>query len=274
MPVFFRLFRLKLSFLNGVAAVGGYILFPSAIHSLKVFAAFAGVALLAAGGSALNQVLEIDLDSLMVRTRQRPLPMKSLTPARAAAVGSGVILAGILLLIAVGGFLPALLGVAALFWYLAVYTPLKRLTSLALPVGALCGSFPPLIGWCLAGGRPTDFHIMFLAGLLFLWQVPHFWLYQRSHQDDYSRAGIPIFCSRVVGMGQNPFFCIWIAAFGAGAMLLPAFGIVGRPLAQWYAVFTLSLIPIALFCTDRLLFRFLNLFPLLVSILFLIQKKI
>ena len=266
------LLRLKLSLLNGIAAVGGCLLYPSAVDLTGITASFIGVTLLAAGGSALNQVLELDLDNRMMRTRLRPLPQGELTPTSATAIGAGAILAGLLLLTAVGGPLPALLGVAALFWYLAVYTPLKRRTSLALPVGALCGSFPPLLGWCLAGGMPTDFRIMFLAGLLFLWQVPHFWLYQRRHQNDYRQAGIPLFCSRTGGTRHDPFFWIWIAALSAGTMLLPAFGIIVRPLAHWYAVFPLSLFPIALLCTDRLLFRYLNLFPLLVSLLLLVQR--
>ena len=269
-----RLLRLKLSLLNGIAAAGGYLLFPSAIELPGIVSSLIGVTLLAAGGSALNQVLERDLDGRMARTRLRPLPRGELRPASATAIGTGAILAGLLLLAAVGGPRPALLGVAALVWYLSVYTPLKRHTSLALPVGALCGSFPPLVGWSLAGGLPTDFRIIFLAGLLFLWQVPHFWLYQRRHQDDYRQAGIPLFCSRIGDRRQNPFFWIWLAALGAGAMLLPAFGIVERPLAQWYAAFPLALVPIALLCRERLLFNYLNLFPLLVSILLLIQKQI
>lgn len=269
-----RLLRVKLSLLNGIAAVGGYLLFPSAIELHGITAAFVGVSLLAAGGSALNQVLERDLDSRMARTKLRPLPMGHMTAAQATAIGTGITLAGLLLLFSAGGLLPALLGAAALFWYLAVYTPLKRRTSLALPIGALCGSFPPLIGWCLAGGPPTDFRILFLAGLLFLWQVPHFWLYQQRHQNDYNQAGIPLFFSRNRGSGQSPFFWVWIIALSAGALLLPAFGIIERPLAQWYVAFPLSLVPIALFFTDRLLFRYLNLFPLVVSIILLIQKNI
>lgn len=267
-----RLLRLKLSLLNGVAAAGGCLLFPAPLEPRCVAAALVGVTLLAAGGSALNQVLERDLDSRMARTRLRPLPTGQMMPAQAAAIGCGVLLIGLVLLLGTGGLLPPILGAAALFWYLAIYTPLKRRTSLALPVGALCGAMPPLVGWCLAGGQPTDFRIIFLAGLLFLWQVPHFWLYQQRHQDDYRQAGIPLFCGRIEATGHGPCFWIWIAAFAAGAMLLPAFGIVERPLANWYAAFPLLLIPISLLCTDRLLFNYINLFPLLLSILLLIQN--
>lgn len=267
-----RLLRLKLSLLNGIAAAGGCLLFPAPLRLTGIAAALIGVTLLAAGGSALNQVLERDLDSRMARTRQRPLPTGQMTPAQASAIAIGLLLAGLLLLLGVGGRLPPILGAFALFWYLAVYTPLKRRTSLALPVGALCGAFPPLIGWCLSGGAPGDYRIIFLAGLLFLWQVPHFWLYQQRHQDDYRQAGIPLFCCRNTGAGQRPFFWIWMAAFAAGTMLLPAFGILERPLAHWYAAFPLALFPISLLGTDRLLFRYINLFPLLVSILLLIQN--
>ena len=269
---FTGLFRLKLSLLNGVAAAGGYLLFPSAISGLKIVSAFAGVALLAAGGSALNQVLEIDLDSRMLRTSQRPLPMRALTPAQATVAGSGVILTGILLLIAVGGLIPALLGTAALIWYLAVYTPLKRRTSLALPVGALCGAFPPLIGWCLAGGGISDYRIIILSGLLFLWQVPHFWLFQHRHEDDYRRAGLPLFDAHLKKTGQTPFFLLWIIALTAAALLLPAFGLIEPPASFWYALFPVPLVFIYFFRSKHLLFSCINGFPLLVTLLLLLQK--
>ena len=147
-----RLFRLPLSLMNGIAALGGYCLFPAPRSSAAMMIACSGVTLLAMGGATLNQVLERDIDALMTRTDQRPLPRGEMTPAVATSIGFGVILAGSALLLTADGLLPALLGLAALVWYLAVYTPLKRRTPLALPLGALCGAVPPLIGWCLAGG--------------------------------------------------------------------------------------------------------------------------
>jgi protoheme IX farnesyltransferase len=171
-----------------------------------------------------------------------------------------------------GGALPPLLGASAILWYLAVYTPLKRRTSLALPIGALCGAFPPLLGWCLAGGSPFDFRVMLLCGLLFLWQVPHFWLLQQHHHNDYLQAGIPLFLSRH-GETDEPFFRLWMAALCAGALLLPAFGIITGPLALCYTLFPLALLSITLISPDRLHFRLLNLFPLVLSLSFLIQKS-
>ncbi len=266
------LFRLKLSFLNGISAVAGYLLFPSPVGILPAVAAFAGVSLLAAGGSALNQVLERDLDARMTRTRMRPVPQQQLTPAGAAAAGAGTVLTGLLLLGVAGGVATALLGAAALVWYLAVYTPLKTKTSLALPIGALCGAFPPLVGWCMAGGHPGDYRIIMLAGLLFLWQVPHFWLFQRRHADEYRSAGIPLFGIHV-NTGLGSYFWLWMVAFSAGAMLLPAFGLIERPGALWYALFPVPLVFLSLFRSGNLLFPYINCFPLLVALLLVIQKQ-
>ncbi|MGD0584731.1 MAG: UbiA family prenyltransferase, partial [Oryzomonas sp.] len=127
-----KLFRPRLALLNGVAALGGYLLYPAAVRIISLAALFFGVALLAAGGSAINQVVERDLDRLMARTSRRPLPQRDLTPLSGTVIGSVAIMGGLMLLAAVGGPLPPLLGVTALGWYLAVYTPLKRRTSLAL----------------------------------------------------------------------------------------------------------------------------------------------
>jgi len=257
-----RLFRLRLALLNGVAALGGYLLHPAAVHAVSLGALVGGVVLLAAGGSAINQVLERDLDRLMVRTSRRPLPRGDLTSFSAAVIGSAAIAGGLALLAAVGGPQPSLLGAGALGWYLAVYTPLKRRTSLALALGAVCGAVPPLIGWCLAGGSVADYRIMLLAGLLYLWQIPHFWLFQRRHAADYHSAGIPLFCPPVRGAG---LFWLWMFALIAAAMLLPAFGIIGQHVALWYVAFPLPLVVISLVRSERLLFPYLNLFPLLVT---------
>jgi len=266
------LFRIKLSLLNGISALAGYLLFPSPVQLVPALAACAGVSLLAAGGSALNQILERDLDARMTRTCMRPLPQGLMSPTGAFVAGVAVILAALLLLGMAGGALPALLGAAALLWYLAVYTPLKTKTALALPLGALCGAFPPLVGWSLAGGHPGDYRIITLAGLLFLWQVPHFWLFQHRHAEEYRRAGFPLVVAHV-NNGFTPFFWLWMAAFCAGAMLLPAFGLIARPGALWYALFPLPILLLALFRSGNFLFPYINCFPLLVTLLLVIQRQ-
>ncbi|MBK5274105.1 MAG: protoheme IX farnesyltransferase [Desulfuromonadales bacterium] len=260
-----RLFRLRLSLMNGAAALGGCLLFPAPRNGVTLLAACAGVSLLAMGGSALNQVLERRLDALMTRTLGRPLPQGNMNPATAAIIGGCVIMAGLMLIAAFGGALPCLLGLAALAWYLAVYTPLKQRTPMALPIGALCGALPPVIGWCLAGGPVLDFRIMLLAGLLYLWQVPHFLLFQQRHAADYRRAGIQL------PENSRQFLGLWLAALMAASMLLPAFGIIGQHAACWYVLLPVPLLVLALCRCERPLFSYLNLFPLLVSLALVVQ---
>lgn len=270
----FRLFRPLLALLNGVTAVGGYCLFPAPIQAANLSVAFFGVTLLAMGGSALNQLLERDIDVLMTRTMHRPLPQGSLSATTAALAGSCTILAGLVLLTATGGFLPPLLGIAALLWYLAVYTPLKRKTTLALPLGALCGAFPPLIGWCLAGGDPADYRIIILAGLLFIWQIPHFWLLQQRYASDYIRAGIPLVDFRNIGAGRVSLLLIWLIALMAATLLLPALGGIERRMAPWFLLAATIPFVAVTFRSERLLFPAFSLFPLALTAILILYKMI
>ena len=264
--ILFRLFRMRLVLMNSIAAFGGYLLYPGKAEVIQVAALCGGVSLLACAGSALNQVMERDLDCLMERTKNRPLPQGDLTPSTAAGLGAVCLLAGLALLLAGGGLTPALLGAAALFWYLAVYTPLKRRTPFALALGALSGALAPVIGWSFAGGSPVDFRVILLSGVLYLWQMPHFWLLQRRHADDYRRAGFPLFAPSAKGRGPAPVLVLWMLAMIAGALMLPAFGMIGRPAAPWCAAFCAPLIVACFRRCEPALFACLNLFPLLVTL--------
>lgn len=212
--------------MNGTAAAGGYLLFPSPLQPLQLAGVSLAVALLAGGGSALNQVLERDLDALMRRTCDRPLPTGKLTPAAALLAGFAALSAGASLLFLVAGTAPAAISVFTLLWYLVLYTPLKRVSSLALLVGGLCGCGAPLVGWSAAGGGISDFRIILLAGVIYLWQVPHFWQLLRKHADDYRRAGFPVFTPPVGADGCAPLCRLWMAAMVAGTLMLPLFGVV------------------------------------------------
>jgi protoheme IX farnesyltransferase len=258
-----RLLRLRLSLLNAVSAAGGYLLFPADVHATAIIAVFCGVALLAAGGSALNQVMDMDLDRLMERTMLRPLPQGQLSPLSASLIGAAAVLAGLTLLGYFGGLKPVLFGAAALFWYLVVYTPLKRQTSFALVIGAVCGALAPVIGWCLAGGQYFDFRIVLLSGVLYLWQIPHFWLLQRRHADDYRAAGIPLFGASETGFG---FIGVWMMALISAALMLPVFGVIEKQASVWYAMLLLPLMLLTLLRHEKTLFSYLNLFPVMISL--------
>ena len=236
-----RLFRVRLSLLNGTAAAGGYLLFPSGTDIRVLCLAFSGVVLMAAGSSALNQVMEHELDRLMTRTKMRPLPNGDLTNAAAIRIGSGVSLCGLLLLGCIGRTLPLLLGLAAFTGYLAIYTPLKRHTTLSLAIGALCGAIPPVIGWSMAGGDASDYRIVLPATLMYIWQIPHCCLLQRRYAEDYRNADIPLvddLCKKGLSGGLTG---LWVFALITGGMLLPTFGIVHGHMAFVYALYLLPL---------------------------------
>jgi protoheme IX farnesyltransferase len=149
-----------------------------------------GTALVAAGASALNQLLERHTDALMRRTEDRPLPAGRLHPAEVLAFGFGLGFMGLAYLAVVVRQPLALLVAAVTFaGYVFVYTPLKRKTSLNTLVGAVPGALPPVIGWTAMGG-PLGPEAATLFLILFVWQVPHFLAIAWIYREDYARAGL------------------------------------------------------------------------------------
>ena len=157
----------------------------------RLAAALVGTALVAAGASCLNMVLERRTDSLMLRTRNRPLPAGRLRAPEAFAWGLALTASGLVLLGWRTGTLSA--AVAFVTWasYLFFYTPLKTRTSLSTVVGALPGALPPVIGWAAARGRLEPGAFVLFA-IVFLWQIPHFLAIAWIYREDYARGGLPM----------------------------------------------------------------------------------
>jgi protoheme IX farnesyltransferase len=147
-----------------------------------------GTALLAAGASALNQLLERDYDAKMRRTQDRPLPSGRITPEAALLIGGVCAAAGLIYLELAVNQITALLGALTLVSYLFVYTPLKRVTTLNTAIGAIPGALPPLMGWTAARGEVTGDGWALFA-ILFFWQLPHFLAIAWMYREDYARAG-------------------------------------------------------------------------------------
>lgn len=150
-----------------------------------------GTALLAGGTNAWNQVLERDPDGRMERTRGRPLPAGRIGVGTAAAFGAALVGGGTAWLWAGTNGLTGLLGLGSALLYAAVYTPLKRRSAVALPVGAVPGALPVLGGWTAARGAVSAEGVA-LFGLLFLWQMPHFLALGWRLRDQYARAGFQV----------------------------------------------------------------------------------
>ncbi len=169
----------------------GGILASRGAPDLAVIAhAVIGTALVASGGSCLNQWLERDCDTRMRRTENRPLPAGRLAPAEALALGVALGAGGLVYLLgSVRQPLTAGLAALALVSYVGVYTPLKRRTTLNTLVGAVPGALPPVIGWTAVTGR-LDVGALALFLIVFVWQVPHFLAIAWMYRDDYARAGV------------------------------------------------------------------------------------
>jgi protoheme IX farnesyltransferase len=149
-----------------------------------------GTALVAAGASALNQLLERHSDALMRRTENRPLPAGRLQPVEVLLFGMGMGLVGLIYLgIAVRQPLCVVVAGITFVSYVFLYTPLKRCTTLNTLVGAVPGALPPIIGWTALGGTFGP-EAAVLFAVLFLWQVPHFLAIAWIYREDYARAGL------------------------------------------------------------------------------------
>jgi protoheme IX farnesyltransferase len=147
-----------------------------------------GVGLVASGACALNEYVERDADARMRRTAQRPIPSGRIGPRVALRFAVAVSVLGLLHLFAFVGAATALLVAITLASYVFVYTPLKRRTWIATPVGAIPGALPILAGSVAASGRVTAEGVALFA-ILFLWQMPHFYALAWLYRDDYARGG-------------------------------------------------------------------------------------
>jgi len=231
-----RLLRVRLMLMVTASTLVGYLLYPEVKLSVDGLAAAAAVALLCSACTVLNQIQERRLDALMQRTAKRPVAASRLS------VGSALLLALGLFAISLGWLgqlsTPALLlGLFAVAWYNGLYTPLKRMTALAVLPGALCGAVPPLIGWSIAGGALDHPAIGLLSGLLILWQVPHFLLFVSRHREDYRRAGLPVFAASMPLASWRRVLTVWLAAVASSFLLLPAFGLLQGAVFQAGALF-------------------------------------
>ena len=147
-----------------------------------------GTGLAVVGAAAPNQLLEIDRDAKMQRTRNRPLPAGRVSRTGAFLFGMAAVAAGLGVLNEWVSPLCCLLGLVDVLLYVLIYTPLKTRTSLNTLVGSVCGALPPLIGWAAAaGGLGLDATL--LGGILLLWQVPHSLSFVWLYRDDYAAAG-------------------------------------------------------------------------------------
>lgn len=170
----------------------GMMLAPRPLNFFTGLAGFSYTFLLVMGAAAFNCWMEKDIDALMDRTKDRPLPTGRLKPNVALIYSSGLMIFALLGLYSFVNTLTAILGFAAAALYVFAYTPLKQKSVLALYVGAIPGALPPLMGWTIVMGQMTHMGWV-LFWILFVWQLPHFLAISIYHAKDYQKADIKIY---------------------------------------------------------------------------------
>lgn len=218
---FIKLTKFRLSFLVVFSAVISYLTVAEVYSWQKIVAIVLGGFLVTAAANGFNQVIERELDKLMTRTSQRPLPLGILSPAEALVFCTICAFTGIFILSFYTNMLSGLLGALSVILYAGVYTPLKRVTPFSVFVGAFPGAIPTLIGAVAAaeGFGEITFYAWILFAVQFMWQFPHFWAIAWVSHEDYQKAG---------------FF------------MLPSLGGRDKSSAFQIVVYTLFLIPVSL----------------------------
>jgi len=220
---FFSLVKPRLVPMVLIATASGFYLgTPAKIDLLSLFHVLLGTALASSGTLALNQVIEIEIDKKMTRTKDRPLPRGHIFMAEAIIFSSLLLISGLIYLVIFGNFICSFVTLVSATIYLFIYTPLKTRSPLNSIIGAIPGAIPPLIGWSAATGfLPAESFILFT--ILFLWQIPHALAIAIMYREEFVAAGIKllpaddtngrntcrhivVYCLTLIAVGMMPKF--------------------------------------------------------------------
>ena len=202
-----------------------YYLGASEVNLIQLFYLIAGGILIVSSSNIFNQIIESDLDKLMKRTQNRPLPKKEITPKLALFLAILSALIGLIFMYLIN-LKVAILAALSIFLYTAVYTPMKLISPLSVFVGAIPGAFPFMIGW-VAATNEIGIEALTLFLMQFFWQFPHFWSIGWSQNSDYEKAGfkmLPTGRKDKSTSAQILFYSIWAVLIS----IIPFFGITGE----------------------------------------------
>lgn len=223
-----ELLKIRLSALVAFSCAFGYALAVRGdINWQILLMVYLGGFLMSGAAVTVNQIVERDLDKVMTRTMNRPLPTGRVTVQEATLFSIVCLLISVIILWIYTNPLTVILSLVSLVLYSFVYTPLKRVGPIAVFVGAIPGALPPLLGWIAATGSISH-EAMIIFGIQFIWQFPHFWAIAWVADDDYQKAGFKLLPS---GGGKNLNTAVQIMIYTMFLIplgLLPAkFGITG-----------------------------------------------
>jgi protoheme IX farnesyltransferase len=231
MSILLELCKIKITIPIAATTFLGYFLKTETFNA-GLLLTTAGLFLLSCASAALNHLQDKDIDALMSRTRHRPLPSQRISETAVMALIAVEFLLGSLLLFYGSNLMALTLGWFALFWYNAIYTPLKRHTALAVLPGAFIGALPPVVGWVAAGGGWFERPALLLGGFMFLWQIPHFWMLLVQKTQEYKTAGLPTLSDRFSLNEIRGFILFSIALMLGSALAIPYFNVMAHDLGE------------------------------------------
>jgi len=212
-------FKLRVTLMVTLTAWAGFYLgsMRSGISSIQpgLLETLIGITLVSAGSAALNQCIERKLDARMLRTANRPMAAGRIGLAHGISLGLLAIVAGTVWLTRETNLITGGLTLFTAFLYVGVYTPLKRVTTLATFIGAFPGAMPPLLGWTAARGM-IEWPAVALFAILFVWQFPHFMSIAWLYREDYARAGI-----RMLPVAQPDGWSTALEALSYAVLMVP-----------------------------------------------------
>jgi len=226
--------KMRLSLSVVFSSIAGYFLAADTINYIDLALLAAGGYCLVGASNAFNQVIEKDLDALMQRTKNRPLPSGRMLPFKALGLAIGMTILGLILLYLLN-WRTAFFGSISIFLYVALYTPLKTRTPLAVLVGAFPGAIPFMLGW-VAYTNYFGIEPGVLFMLQFFWQFPHFWAIAWMLDNDYKKAGFKMLPTGKKDQGtafQIVVYTLWMLLISllpfthyTGALYLSLYGAI------------------------------------------------
>jgi protoheme IX farnesyltransferase len=211
-----------------------------------LFNTVVGTFLVASGAAAFNQVLERDVDARMRRTMTRPIPAGRVGTTEAALFAAALTLVGIVELAVGSNWLAAAVALVTIVSYALIYTPLKRVTSLATVIGAVPGALPPVIGWAAARGS-LGLEAWVLFAIVFFWQMPHVLAVSWLYREDYARGGIRVLPVEDPDGRSTAFQMVNYSAALVPVSLLPTIiGLAGRVYLAGAIVLSIALLGLAI----------------------------
>ncbi len=225
MKIIFEVAKIRITVLVAFTTGLGYILASESLSGFSLYPV-AGIFFLACSAAALNHYQERRTDILMDRTKNRPIPSGTVSSKTVLLISLAFLSAGCFVLLLKSNLLTLGIGLLTFFWYNGVYTPLKKVFSMAIIPGSLVGALPPLAGWVAAGGYVFDPKILLVCSYFFVWQIPHFWILLLIYGKDYDKGGFPTLTNTFTQKQLKNITFAWIALTVVLALSFNFFGIL------------------------------------------------